>query len=144
MTNLFSNDDKDFVGGLFDSLHESMSREITLFYNNNGGNISESSEYDSDGNWATVENQDISTETITARVNYLKEQTDAGIGAKSHSNLPVSNGKVRLKIHKDDYSKIKLAEKILIDDFFFEVDGDPDVMGIFGYEYYSIMLKRIN
>ena len=144
MASLLSNAQKASIDSALDSLHDTFSIEIYAY-------IEKHENVESDINYNAIygssKNQNVASfkkilikEPINARVKYLTDQTEEVLP----TNLLNSKGRVRIKVSKEDYEKIKIATRLSIRDTFFIVDGDADIEGIFSDNYYTVYLKREN
>ena len=59
-------------------------------------------------------------------------------------NLTASQGRIRLKIKKDAYEKLKIASRVEVDDSLYTIEGDAKHIGPFDSQYYQVNLKREN
>jgi hypothetical protein len=82
--------------------------------------------------------------TIQAIVKYDNFQDERIVDAKSQMNLAASEGRIRLKVKKDGYEKLKIASRVEVDDSLYTIEGDAKHIGPFDSQYYQINLKREN
>jgi len=81
---------------------------------------------------------------IQAVVKYENFQDEDVVDAQSQMNLAASRGKVRLKVKKDAYEKLKIASRVEVDDSLYSLDSDAKHIGPFDSQYYQVNLKREN
>ena len=82
--------------------------------------------------------------TIQAIVKYENWQDERIVDVQSQMNLAASEGRIRLKVKKDGYEKLKIASRVEVDDSLYTVEGDAKHIGPFDSQYYQVNLKREN
>lgn len=82
--------------------------------------------------------------TIQAVVKYENSQDEKVLDAQSQMNLTASEGRIRLKVKKEGYEKLKIASRVEVDDSLYTVEGDAKHIGPFDSQYYQVNLKREN
>jgi hypothetical protein len=82
--------------------------------------------------------------TIQAIVKYENFQDERIIDAKSQMNLAASEGRIRLKVKKEGYKKLKLASRVEVDGDLYTIESDAKHIGPFDSQYYQVYLKREN
>ena len=82
--------------------------------------------------------------TIQAIVKYDNWQDERIIDGESQMNLSASEGRVRLKVKKEGYEKLKIASRVEVDGNLYTVESDAKHIGPFDSQYYQINLKREN
>ena len=82
--------------------------------------------------------------TIQAIVKYENWQDERVIDGESQMNLSASEGRIRLKVKKEGYEKLKIASRVEVDGNLYTVESDAKHIGPFDSQYYQINLKREN
>lgn len=82
--------------------------------------------------------------TIQAVVKYENYQDDKIVDARSQMNLSASEGRIRLKVKKEGYEKLKIASRVEVDGDLYTLEGDSKHIGPFDSQYYQVNLKREN
>jgi hypothetical protein len=82
--------------------------------------------------------------TIQAVVKYDNFQDEKVIDNKSQMNLSASQGRVRLKVKKEGFEKLKIASRVEIDGDLYTLESDAKHIGPFDSQYYQVNLKREN
>jgi hypothetical protein len=88
--------------------------------------------------------QNLEKFTIQAVVKYENNQDDSVVDARSQMNLSGSEGRVRLKVKKEAYEKLKIASRVEVDGDLYALEGDAKHIGPFDSQYYQVNLKREN
>jgi hypothetical protein len=81
---------------------------------------------------------------IQAIVKYENFQDDRIVDAKAQMNLSASEGRIRLKVKKEGYEKLKISSRVEVDGDLFTLEGDSKHIGPFDSQYYQVNLKREN
>ena len=131
---------------MFDDIHDTFARDITIFRNGKTTLISIDHDYNylygrkKDDNKTSPE---LEKYTTKARIKYFGEQEkNAVIGKDANINYSFPNADIRLKVDATAYALIKEAEKIEVDGFIYELTSEPSRTGPFGTNYYVVYLKR--
>jgi len=85
--------------------------------------------------------------TIEARVYYYsKSQGKQGMNITSEDALQVqgSEGDVRIKITNEDFEFFTDVERVTLDDEIFRIASSPRRHGLFGAEFVTLILKRLD
>jgi hypothetical protein len=82
--------------------------------------------------------------TIQAIVKHENSQDESIVDGKSQMNLSASEGRIRLKVKKEGYEKLKIASRVEVDGNLYTIEGDAKHIGPFDSQYYQINLKREN
>lgn len=82
--------------------------------------------------------------TIQAVVKHENWQDERIVDAKGQMNLAASEGRVRLKVKKEGYEKLKIASRVEVDGELYTLEGDAKHIGPFDSQYYQVNLKREN
>lgn len=124
-------------------MHDSFAKEIFVYTEDKMPAASNESEFNPIFEESTITTAEVILvkTSIMARVKYEDKQIEDNF-AGSSSNVPISRGKVRIKIHKDDWALVKNSARIEIDDDLFILDTDPKNAGPFVSNYKLVYLKR--
>ena len=146
MSSLISNSDKDAFDDIFDSIHDTFSREITIFKKEKKVFISTQSTYNA--LYSRMKDEKSIEKTVEAikvkaRIAYagnfefLRANTENEI-----MGLDIPADHVRIKIGETGYNLIKQATDIEIDGELFNISSDAAKSGMFKVKYYNLLLKR--
>lgn len=132
-------------------LHDTFSREITVYKNAKRIAIASSPSfnaiYGTSGSTNTSEYQTVS-QTFMARIYYLKmdEEFFANSSAenKSQSKIIMPNGSVKIVVDPQGYLFIKEARKVEFDGITFSIRSDGNPIGLFNNQYYEFLLTPID
>ena len=146
MSGLISNSDKDAFDNVFDSIHDTFSREITIFKKEKKVFISTKSAYnalysrikDEKGNEKTVESI-----TVKARVAYAGNFEFLRANNENEIlGLDIPSDHIRIKVGEEGYNLIRQATDVEVDGELFNVNSDASKSGMFKVKYYNLLLKR--
>ena len=139
MSSLISSIDKNIISSVFDDLHDTYGKEVYVYTRDQGSQVVDESNYNpifgANDSAESISNDVVLIKTaILARVNYDPRQTEDNLTV-GVSNIPISRGRVRLKVHNNDWDLVKNSVKIEIDNDLFVLDTDPDNLGPFTNNY---------
>jgi hypothetical protein len=146
MTNLIPNSDKNKYDKVFDDIHDTFAREITIFKKekkifiatNNTYNALYSRIKNEKGNSKTVEEIKIKARIAYAgNFEFLRQNSENEI-----LGIDIPSDHIRIKVNLQGYNLIKQATDIEVDGELFNVSSDAAKSGIFSVNYYNILLKR--
>ena len=146
MTNLIPNSDKNKYDKVFDDIHDTFAREITIFKKekkifiatNNTYNALYSRIKNEKGNSKTVEEIKIKARIAYAgNFEFLRQNNENEI-----LGIDIPSDHIRIKVNLQGYNLIKQATDIEVDGELFNVSSDAAKSGIFSVNYYNILLKR--
>lgn len=146
MGDLISSSDKDAFDNVFDSIHDTFAREITIFKKKKKVFIAVDSTYnalysrikDERGSEKTVE-----AITVKARVAYAGNFEFLRANNENEIlGLDIPADHIRIKIGEEGYNLIKQATDLEIDGELFNVTSDASKSGMFKVKYYNLLLKR--
>ena len=92
----------------------------------------------------STERNTLEKHTIQAIVRYNNWQDDRVVDAQSQMNLVASEGRIRIKVKKEGYEKLKIASRVEIDGDLYTLESDAKHIGPFDSQYYQVNLKREN
>jgi hypothetical protein len=151
MPSLINQKVMDKVISKFADLHDTFSREITVYKNAKRVAIASSPSfnaiYGNSGATNTSEYQTVSA-TFSARIYYLKmdEEFFSNYSAETESQnkIIMPNGSVKIVVDPQGYLFIKEARKVEFDGITFSIRSDGNPIGLFGNHYYEFMLTPID
>lgn len=151
MPSLISQFRQNSVEKVLQNLHDTFSKEITVYKNAQGVCVSTSPAYNSIyGNKGP--NQSIEYETVSqtfmARVYYIKTEQEFfynGKGANgSNDKLILPQGSVKIIVEKDAFSFIKEARKVELDGVIYSIRSSANPEGLFNNIFYEFHLTPLN
>ena len=149
MAGLITDNTISQINGLFVKLHDTFTREITVYKNAKQVIISSSPNfnalYGNVGTSTSIENQTVS-QKFMARIHYLKmEEGVASYDEASPQNKIVfPNGSIRIIVDSDGFEFIKESRKVEFDGKTFSIKSDGLPMGLFAKQHYQFYLIPID
>jgi hypothetical protein len=151
MPSLINQKVMDKVISKFADLHDTFSREITVYKNAKRVAIASSPSfnaiYGNSGATNTSEYQTVSA-TFSARIYYLKmdEEFFSNYSAETESQnkIIMPNGSVKIVVDPQGYLFIKEARKVEFDGITFSIRSDGNPIGLFSNQYYEFFLTPID
>jgi hypothetical protein len=135
------------VSNAFANLHDTFSREITVYKNAKRVTISSSPQYNSiygnAGSTNTVENQTVSS-SFMARIYYIKTDEEFVASNNSQNKIHIPSGSVKIIVNPSGYNFIQEARKVEFDGRTFSIKSDGVPMGLFENQYYVFYLTPID
>ena len=132
MPNYFSNDFKSSVSDALSSLHDSIKREITLYYDTPqdtaASDLNTNPIFGRSSSCNTRTTPQKTSETINARIRYVGKQDDDFINFQGNV-IVKSEGMVRIKVKKQYESKVERASNFEIDNQLFVLNSDKYKVG---------------
>jgi hypothetical protein len=141
----------DRVSLRFADLHDTFSREITVYKNAKRVAIASSPSfnaiYGNSGATNTSEYQTVSA-TFSARIYYLKMDEEffqnSSAGTDSQNKIIMPNGSVKIVVDPRGYLFIREARKVEFDGITFSIRSDGNPIGLFSNQYYEFLLTPID
>lgn len=151
MPSLINQKIMDRVSSKLADLHDTFSREITVYKNAKRVAIASSPTfnaiYGTSGATNTNEYQTVS-ETFLARVYYLKMDeeflSNSSAGTESQNKIIMPNGSVKIVVDPKGYLFIREARKVEFDGITFSIRSDGNPIGLFSNQYYEFLLTPID
>jgi len=145
MTDLISQDDKDRFDNVFNDLHDTFAREITIFKKAKKTFISTNQTYNA--LYSRVSNQKEKESTVSAikvkaRITYFNEAYKRENQENFALGFDIPGDYVRIKIDEEGYTALKNVTDLEIDGELFNIVSDASKSGIFSVKYYQYILKR--
>jgi len=146
MASYLSSAQKSVIAGVFDNMHDTFARDITIYQVKNKIFVSTNNTYNAlykrikD---SAYERKEVTSTTAKARILYVDKQLERDLaGLAAQINVPLSEGMVRVKIDASTYALFKKASEIEIDGDPFNIVGDAAGIGQFNITYYTVYLQR--
>jgi hypothetical protein len=132
-------------------LHDTFSREITVYKNAKRVAIASSPSfnaiYGNSGATNTSEYQTVSA-TFSARIYYLKMDEEffqnSSASTDSQNKIIMPNGSVKIVVDPRGYLFIREARKVEFDGITFSIRSDGNPIGLFSNQYYEFLLTPID
>lgn len=146
MGSLIPDSDKNEIASVFDDIHDTFARDITVFQRENEIFVATNGTYNA--LYSRIKDQQstrskVTSTTVKGRILYQQEQKEIGLpGARAQVNVPMAEGSVRVKIDEAGYKLFAKASKIEIDGEVFRITSDPSKVGPFTVKFYTIYLRR--
>jgi hypothetical protein len=139
------------VTSAFANLHDTFSREITVYKNSKQVTIASSAQYNSiygnAGAYSNTQNQIVSS-TFMARIYYIKMDeeflSDSASNKGSQNKIIIPQGSVKIVVDPTGYLFIKEARKVEFDGKTFSIKSDGVPMGLFENQYYEFFLTPLD
>jgi len=143
-----SSSQKDYINNIFDNIHETFARTITVISNPKLTVISSSPAYnyfyDKDSSAAEAVQYTENKQTFKARIKYVNNSLEQIPGSNAQDKLMLPAGSVKIKVAEDAYLVLKEARKVEFDGRRYSILSDNKPYGMFGPKYYSFFLSPIN
>lgn len=146
MADFFSGAQKQQLENVFVNMHDTFARDITIYKKKKDIFVATNQTYNA--LYARIKDETSAKKTVTsttikARVQYLSKQfLSEEAGFRAQTNLPISEGQLRIKLNEEGYTSFKFANRIEIDGVVWKMNTDASRVGLFSAEYYVIYLER--
>jgi len=146
MADLIPGGDKSAFEAVFDDLHDTFGRDITIYRKEKKVFIATNNTYNA--LYSRIKNEKttektVEAVTIKARIAYSGNFEYARENAENEiMGLDIPADSVRIKLNKEGYDLIKQATDVEIDGELFDVTSDATKAGLFFVRYYNILLRR--
>ncbi len=145
MGSLISDSDKTAIGNVFNDIHDTFARPVTVFQKKNKIFVATNSTYNALYGRLTKETgtrQTVTQTTVQARVLYRQDQKEIDLPCtRDQVNVPLGEGVVRVKIDKAGYELFKKATNIEIDGEALRIVTDAGRIGPFAVHFYTLYLR---
>lgn len=146
MSDLIPSNDKIKYDKIFDDIHDTFAREITIFKKEKKIFIATDSTYNA--LYSRIKNQAGSDKVVEviklkARIAYagnfefLRQNSENEI-----LGIDIPSDHIRIKVNEEGYNIIRQASDIEVDGELFNVNSDAAKSGMFSVKYYNLLLKR--
>lgn len=147
-------DQKTAIGGVIDNIHETFSREITIFQIGKSLSIASNSDYNAF--YASQSQDELSAQSLTtkARIRYVKAEEelfslkDGSAASGNQDKIVLPAGAVKIKINSAAKDFIKNAQRIELDGNRYSIVTNGRLIAMFGplispyYEYILIPMDE--
>ena len=146
MGSLLSDAEKINVANVFDDIHDTFARPVTIFQKQNEIFVATNNTYNA--LYSRIKNQQttrtkVTQTTVQARILYSQNQKEIDVPrTQAQINVPLAEGSVRVKIEKAGYDLFKKATNIEIDGDAFRIVSDASKVGPFIVKFYTLYLRR--
>lgn len=148
MGSLISSGQKNQLENVFTHVHDTFSRTITIYTVKKKIFVATNETYNalySRIKDATTEKKEVTSNTVQARVQYMtKQYIEEEYGFRAQTNLPISEGQLRIKLDETGYTSFKFANRIEIDGIVWKIKTDASRIGLFSPKFYMLFLERSN
>ena len=147
MAKLFTDEDKQEVNSIFDLLHDTFAKSITVFHDAKktiAKDVGFNSVYGTVGSTESISYETVSY-NIEARIRFdrvLDEQNFTEPGSSIRIDRPAGQAKVTVKI--SDYSKIDGAKRVEYLGKKYHIISDYRPQGFFDTRYYSFYIQPVD
>ena len=146
MASLISSGQKNQLENVFVDVHDTFSRTITIYTVKKKIFVATNQTYNalySRIKDSTTEKKEITSTTVQARVQYMtKQYIEEEYALRAQTNLPISEGQLRIKLDEAGYTSFKFANRIEIDGVVWKIKTDASRIGLFSPKFYMLFLER--
>ena len=146
MASLLSSEQKNNIANVFDDMHDTFARSITIFQQRNDLFVATNNTYNALYKRlqnSTTKRLQVTQTTVQARILYAQDQREIDLpGTRAQVNVPLGEGVVRVKLEQAGYDLFKKAAKIEIDGEAFRIVSDASKVGPFVVKFYTLYLRR--
>ena len=144
MSDLLSSNEKSQFDAIFDNLHDTFAREITIFKKAKKIFVATNNTYNA--LYSRIQNEKGSDKTVEAIKIKARIAYPGNSGKETQENqltgLDIPADHVRIKINLEGYVLIKEASDLEIDGELFNVVSDASKSGMFSVRYFNVLLKK--
>jgi hypothetical protein len=148
MATLISSGQKTQLENVFVNVHDTFSRQITIYTVKKEIFVATNQTYNalySRIKDATGSTKTVTSATVNARVQYItKQYIEEEYALRAQTNLPISEGQLRLKLDEAGYTAFKFANRIEVDGTVWKIVTDASRIGLFSPKFYLLFLERAN
>jgi hypothetical protein len=140
-TSYLSATQKRNIADVFDSIHQTFQRPITIYKNGERVSLSSNSQYNAfyKTQGSNTEFTEVSLET-TARIRYVKADEELfefsdGTAGGNQNKVALPAGSVKIKVNREGYEFIKDAKRIELDGNRYAIVSNARQIAMFGPDY---------
>jgi hypothetical protein len=148
-TSYLSTAQKDYLNGIFDNVHETFAREITVYMDPVITVITASPTFNA------LYNADLPSAVNTpeytpvsykfkARIHYMSQEQSLFPGAEAQQRIVYPVGTIKIKVNAEAFGYLKEAKRVEFEGRRYSMVSDYKPFGIFGPKYYSFILSPID
>lgn len=140
---------KDYLNGIFDNVHETFARTITVWMNPEIAILTASPTFNALYN-ADLANAPLTptytpkSYTFKARIHYMSQEQSLFPGAEAQQRIVYPVGTIKIKVPADAFPYLKEARRVEFEGRRYSIVSDYKPFGIFGPKYYSFILSPID
>ena len=146
MASLIGSGQKTQLENVFVDVHDTFSRTITIYTVKKEIFVATNQTYNalySRIKDATTEKKTVTSTTVKARVQYMtKQYIEEEYALRAQTNLPISEGQLRIKLDEAGYTSFKFANRIEIDGIVWKIKTDASRIGLFSPKFYMLFLEN--
>ena len=146
MADFFTSGQKQQLEDVFVNIHDTFGRPITIYKQKKTIFVATNQTYNAlykrikD---STTTKDVVTATTVQARVQYLNKQyIEEEYAFRAQTNLPISEGQLRIKLDEAGYALFKFAKTIEIDGNVWAIKTDASRIGLFTPHFYMLFLER--
>lgn len=150
MASLISQSRQNMVSAVFKNLHDTFTREITVYKNAKAVSISSSPSYNSIyGSRSQAESIEFQTvsKTFKVRIYFIKNEQEffqSGGQNPSIDKIIFPNGLVKIVVEPDAFEFLKEARKVEFDGVIYSIRSPGTPEGLFETQFYEFYLIPLN
>jgi hypothetical protein len=146
MADFFTSGQKASLEGVFVNVHDTFARNITIYKKKKAIFVATNQTYNalySKIKDAVTTTEQVTKTVVSARVQYMSKQyIEEEYAFRAQTNLPISEGQLRLKLDETGYAAFKFANRIEIDGSVWKIKTDASRVGLFTPQFYMLFLER--
>lgn len=140
---------KNFINSVFDNVHETFAREITVYMSPETIVMTASPTfnalYGADvADAATKPQYIVKSFKFKARIHYMSQDQSIFPGAEAQQRIVYPVGTIKIKVPADAFAYLKEARRIEFEGRRYSIVSDYKPFGMFGPKYYSFILSPID
>lgn len=144
MADLIPGPDKQRFDDVFNDIHDTFARDITIYKSEKQAFVATNNTYNA--LYSRVLNQKgnekkVEPVIVKARISYFNGNSKED-GFNQDTGISVPGDSIRIKIDENGYTILKQSTDIEVDGELFDVVSDASKSGMFSVKYYQIFLKR--
>ena len=136
------------ISGVFETLHTTFARDVTIFKNPKETVVSTSPRYNPIyGRRDTGSTSSVTYETVSgvfpARVYYISSDEEY-LGGAGQAKIILPAGSAKITVKKNGYEFIKEARRVELDGQKFSIKSDGTPQGFTGNQFYTFLLTPLD
>jgi len=150
MANYISADQRTYLEGIIDNMHDTFSRDIVVCREATKVIISTDPNYNFlyknvNGDFTKSTSFTPQSKTLKARILYEDKQREQNFDGEVNSQIKVNRpmGQVRIKLNAEGYEYFKGAKRVDLDGMRFYIDSTVRPHGLFSPKYYTYYLRPV-
>lgn len=140
---------KDYINTIFDNVHETFARQITVYMNPQIVVLTASPTFNAlyGTDLPTAANPPeytVKSYTFKARIHYMSQEQSIFPGAEAQQRIVYPVGTIKIKVPANAFDYLKEAKRVEFEGRRYSIVSDYKPFGIFGPKYYSFILSPID